>query len=71
MSNATNWSVMLQDLGRGDVEDFSRGLLSGRQFYELALDFGSAETRSAVRNLLRNRGVAEARQLARKALSRR
>lgn len=71
VSNPTNWSAMVRDLGRTTLANFANGSLSGRGLYDLALDYGSAETRSAVRNLLRNRGVSEARQLARKAVSRR
>lgn len=67
----TNWNQIVNDLGESTVQEFARGLLSGESLYETALDYGSQETRSQVRSLLRNRGVQEARQLARKAVSRR
>lgn len=67
-SKTVNWSEIFSTLGYDKVREFADGDLSGRQFYELAqLWDGGPE----VRNLLRSRGVDEARQLARKALSRR
>ena len=64
-----NWTEVIRDLP--EVEDFARGELSGRELYSTAIDWANMETRSAVRNLLRNRGVEESRRLARKALRRR
>lgn len=71
MSNSTktvNWSKIIGGVGRSYLESFARGQTSGRRLYDLALSYGGS---AEVRNLLRSRGVDEARQLARKALSRR
>ena len=70
MTNTINWNTIVSRMDANDVRDFAKGLLSGRQFYETALcQFNGVS--AEVRNLLRNRGVDEARQLARKALRRR
>lgn len=64
-----NWSSIAQSNG-GVVSllQFASGQLSGRQFYEL---HKNTKTGGEVRNLLRERGVAKARELARKAVKRR
>jgi hypothetical protein len=63
-----NWTKIISSVGRSFVESFAKGKTSGRALYDLALSYGGS---AEVRNLLRSRGVDEARQLARKALSRR
>ena len=71
MSNQTktvNWTRIINGVGRSYLESFAKGITSGRTLYDLALSYGGS---AEVRNLLRSRGVDEARQLARKALSRR
>lgn len=68
------WNVIINEDGGlfdSEVQSFANGELSGREFYQLVREVGDMEARSAVRQLLRNRGVDEARRLARKALSRR
>lgn len=66
-----NWSLLVRELGQGTIEDFANGNISGRELYNDALDWHMGDASAEVRNLLRDRGVAEARKLARKALSRR
>ncbi len=63
-----NWTKIIGSIGRSFVESFAKGKTSGRALYNIALSYGGS---AEVRNLLRSRGVDEARQLARKALSRR
>lgn len=63
-----NWNEIISYAGRNTVERFAKGDISGRKLYdEVVYTTAGGE----VRRLLRNRGVTEARQLARKALSRR
>ena len=67
-SKSVNWTKIISGVGRSYLESFAQGNTSGRTLYDLALSYGGS---AEVRNLLRSRGVDEARQLARKALSRR
>lgn len=69
-SKSVNWTLILSELGAETIRDFARGELSGRGLYREALDW-SRKASPEVRKLLRSRNVDEARQLARKALSRR
>lgn len=63
-----NWNTIVKTVGRDTLVEFVDGRVSGRELTESV-----AYTKAAgeVRSLLRERGVDEARQLARKALSRR
>lgn len=63
-----NWSWIFERVGKQNITKFVSGDVSGRRLYELGKLTGSS---GEVRTLLRTRGVNEARQLARKALSRR
>jgi len=67
-TKTVNWSEIISNLGRDTLRGFANGEISGRGLYESALAWGGS---AEVRNLLRSRGVNEARKLARKALSRR
>lgn len=69
-SRSVNWSLLITELGSSVLRDFADGNLSGRELYADAVAF-SRKASPEVRNLLRSRGVAEARKLARKALARR
>lgn len=62
-----NWTGLIDNM-ESDVLSFARGTLSGRQLYRAAQNNNVG---GSVRNLLRNRGVSQARSLARKALGRR
>ncbi len=73
MSNSTqsrkfDWSDIVSELGQTTVREFANGVISGRELYDNAI---YSPVGGEVRRLLRERGVSEARQLARKALSRR
>ncbi len=68
MNQVTNWSAIMSELGRGTVRNFASGRLSGwRGLYRKAV---YSPVGGEVRSLLRNRGVDDARRLARKALNR-
>jgi len=70
MEKSVNWETIINEMGSSQVRSFAMGNMSGRSFYEAAIcQFNGVSPE--VRNLLRTRGVDEARQLARKALKRR
>lgn len=70
MTSQVNWNNILDGMDNKDVCKFATGSLSGRDFYETAIcKFNGVS--ADVRNLLRTRGVQEARVLAKKALKRR
>ena len=63
-----DWNKVIDVAGENTVVEFAAGELPGNLLTEL-VSFTSAS--GEVRNLLRNRGVQEARRLARKAMTRR
>jgi len=64
-----NWSVLTTNSSQIDLlRMFAEGRVSGRQLYEV---YKYTEAGGVVRNLLRDKGVLEARRLARRALNRR
>lgn len=67
-SVSTNWTIVLQNVFADELEEFANGTISGRQLYSFVTN---TEAGPEIRRLLRERGVNEARRLARKALSRR
>lgn len=68
MTQQINWTDIFNSMGDDLIKSFAVGEMSGEIFYqESRIDGVSPE----VRKLIRNRGVVEARRLARKALRRR
>lgn len=63
----TQWKL-INDKMADELRDFANAKLSGRRFYRQAQLNGIG---GEVRSLLRERGVDEARKLARKAIYRR
>jgi hypothetical protein len=63
-----NWNTILANVDENDVRGFATGVLSGR---ELTQEASFSDAAGEVRKLLRTYGVSKARQVARKALSRR
>lgn len=63
-----NWTRIITTVGEDTLALFAKGKVSGR---ELTENVAYTKAAGEVRNLLRERGISEARQLARKALSRR
>lgn len=70
-NRTVNWNEIFDAVGRSEVKEFANGRMSGREFYSNALWSFVTNASGNVRFLLREHGVAKARQLARKALSRR
>jgi hypothetical protein len=69
MTNQVNWnSIIVDTYDMNVLEQFVKGEMSGNEFYKF---YVGSEVSPQVRQLLRSRGVVEARQLARKALRRR
>lgn len=67
-----NWTnVLSQEVGQCAVKAFVVGELSRDNFLKVFSVGKDREINSQIRNLVRNRGVREARQVARKALRRR
>ena len=64
----TNWTAIINEAGKSNVQDFVNSELSKENFYDL---FKGTELGGEVRRLLRTNGAQKARQLARKALNRR
>ena len=65
----TNWNAVLKT--RNNIrlaKKFATGTISGAEFYS---NFANTEEGGEIRTLLRKGGVQHARQLTRKALSRR
>jgi hypothetical protein len=67
-TTGTNWSAIIDSVGRETLEEFANGSMSAKEFYGLVT---YSSVGSEVRSLLRDRGATYARRLARKALSRR
>lgn len=64
-----NWNALTTNSSQVDLlRMFAEGQVSGRQLYDV---YKYTETGGIVRNLLRDKGVLEARRLARRALNRR
>lgn len=62
------WNKVLETVGLQDVVDFASEKMSGKNF-EKSLRF--TEVSGEVRNLIREKGVVEARKITKKALRRR
>jgi len=64
-----NWNALTTNSSQVDLlRMFAEGQVSGRQLYEV---YKNTKLGGIVRNLLRDKGVLEARRLARRALNRR
>lgn len=64
-----NWNALTSNSSQvGLLREFAEGRVSGRQLYEV---YKNTKLGGIVRNLLRDKGVLEARRLARRALNRR
>lgn len=64
-----NWNVLTSNSSQTNLlREFAEGRVSGRQLYEV---YKNTKAGGIVRNLLRDKGVLEARRLARRALNRR
>lgn len=66
-AKTTNWSTICAKMST-ETKAFAKGEISGREFYRYAQ---INQIGGEVRSLLRERGVDEARVLARKAINRR
>ena len=64
-----NWNALTSNTTQTRLlKQFAEGEVSGRGLYEV---YKNTDNGGMVRNLLREKGVSEARRLARKALDRR
>lgn len=64
-----NWSALTANASQTNLlRQFAEGQASGRELYQA---YKNTKNGGIVRNLLREKGVEEARKLARRALSRR
>lgn len=64
-----NWNALTSNSTQTRLlKQFAEGEVSGRGLYEV---YKNTDNGGIVRNLLREKGVSEARRLARKALDRR
>jgi hypothetical protein len=64
-----NWNALTSNSTQTRLlKQFAEGEVSGRGLYEV---YKNTDNGGMVRNLLREKGVSEARRLARKALDRR
>lgn len=63
-----NWNVVYTNVDERVIEGFANGTISGRKLSEEA---SFTEAASEVRKLLRKYGISKARNVARRAVSRR